>query len=88
MDTVGTLSWQQEAAEAGRQEPELLDPVADLRVNAFDLVGDIRRQQRLLAHRAAMPAHWCAAPSLLSACRALVCCAAWCQWDVTTGAES
>ena len=57
----GHPSWQQEAAEAGHQEPELLDPVADLRVNAFDLVGDIRRQQRLLAQRAAMPAHWCAA---------------------------
>ena len=59
--TVGAPSWQQEGAEASRQEPELLDPVADLKVNAFDLVGDIRRQQWLLAHRAAMPAHWCAA---------------------------
>jgi hypothetical protein len=69
--TVGTLSWQQEAAEAGRREPELLDPVADLRVNAFDLVGDIRRQQRLLAHRAAMPVHWCAASSPSPAGRTL-----------------
>jgi hypothetical protein len=69
--TVGTPAWQQEAAEVGRQEPELLDPVADLKVNAFDLVGDIRRQQRLLAHRAAMPAHWCAAASPSPACRTL-----------------
>lgn len=68
---LGTPSWQQEAGEASRQEPELLDPVADLRVSAFDLVGDIRRQQRLLAQRAAMPAHWCAASSPSPACRTL-----------------
>lgn len=48
----------QEDAAARGEEPELLDPVADLRVNAFELVGDIREQQRLLAQRAAMPAHW------------------------------
>lgn len=48
----------QDAAAATGEEPELLDPMADLKVNAFELVGDIRQQQRQLAQRAAMPAHW------------------------------
>lgn len=52
----------QESAAAGGAEPELLDPVSDLKVNAFELVGDIREHQRLLAARASTPCHWCGRP--------------------------
>lgn len=48
----------QETAAASKEGPELLDPVSDLKVNAFELVGDIRQQQLFLVQRAAMPAHW------------------------------
>ncbi len=48
----------QESAAAARAEPELLDSISDLRVNSFELAGDIREHQRLLAARAAMLCHW------------------------------
>ena len=56
---MSCMAGSQEAAAVAGSEVETLDPVSDLRVNAFELVGDIREQQRLLAARAAMPCHRC-----------------------------
>ncbi len=44
-------------ATAAGEEPETLDPVADLKVSTLDLVTAIRERQTLLARRAAMPCH-------------------------------
>ena len=46
-----------DAAAASGGEPELLDPIADLKVSTLDLVTVIRERQTLLARRAAMPCH-------------------------------
>ncbi|KAI3427058.1 hypothetical protein D9Q98_006998 [Chlorella vulgaris] len=43
------------AAQGG--DPPALDPVADLKLNSLDLVGDFRLRAQLAAERAAMPCH-------------------------------
>ncbi|KAL4444150.1 hypothetical protein ABPG75_011887 [Micractinium tetrahymenae] len=46
-----------ETAEQEGGDPPVLDPVADLKLNSIDLVGDLRARASLAAQRAALPAH-------------------------------
>lgn len=54
---VTSLVRVEEEAAAQGGDPPTLDPVADLRLNSLDLVGDFRRRAQLAADRAAMPCH-------------------------------
>ena len=56
---VAELRRAADAAASAGEEPDTLDPVADLKVSTLDLVTAIRERQALLARRAAMPCHRC-----------------------------
>lgn len=60
----------QEEGDAGGADPELLDPVSDLKVSNFELVGALRERQALLQRRAAMPCHRYALHQHTTHCRA------------------
>ncbi|KAL4421866.1 hypothetical protein ABPG77_003668 [Micractinium sp. CCAP 211/92] len=46
-----------ETAEREGGDPPVLDPVADLKLNSIDLVGELRRRASLAAQRASLAAH-------------------------------